>query len=208
MVVTVGIDLSLTATGLARSDGECVLVGRTGVTNLSIDEQIQVLNGLATEIAQVVTRHRLPDAICIEGLDMAQSYGGQIERTVLWWKVVELMRATGAKIYVAPSPQVKMYVTGKGSGPKGAVIEAVTRWWPQLKHRGDNNLADASACALIAAHMLGEPVAPAWGGPDVALPPTHTRALKSVRAITDPPSRKNTATTASPIKVVINQSSS
>jgi len=185
---TAGIDLSLTATGVALSDGECRLVGRDGVTRMSLDQQIPLLAGLAHEIVVLALRND-PVAICIEALDMSQSYGGQIERTVLWWDVVSRLRAmTGLVIYVAPSPQVKMYATGNGSAKKGAVVEAITRRWPQFEHRGDDNAADAAACALIAAHMLDTPIHPGsetFGY--VELPATHTRALKSVRSIEVPP---------------------
>jgi Holliday junction resolvasome RuvABC endonuclease subunit len=191
MIRTAGIDLSLTATGVALSDGECHLVGRDGVTRMSIDQQIPLLAGLAHEITMLALRND-PVAVCIEGLDMSQSYGGQIERTVLWWDVVSRLRAmTGLTTYVAPSSQVKMYATGSGAAKKGAVVEAITRRWPQFDHRGDDNAADAAACALIAAHMIGAPIgAPGVDGASY-LPATHTRALRSVRPIdVAPPAKK------------------
>jgi len=191
MIRTAGIDLSLTATGVALSDGECQIVGRDGVTRMSIDEQIPLLDELAREITMLALRND-PVAVCIEGLDMSQSYGGQIERTVLWWDVVSRLRAMPRlAIYIAPSPQVKMYATGNGSAKKGAVVEAITRRWPQFEHRGDDNAADAAACALIAAHMVGAPIgAPGVDGASY-LPAAHVRALNSVRSIeVAPPAKK------------------
>jgi hypothetical protein len=97
--------------------------------------------------------------------------------------VVEQLHDAGVTVYVAPSPQVKMYDTGNGSAKKSAVVEAITRRWPQFDHRGDDNAADAAACALIAAHMIGAPIgAPGVDGASY-LPATHTRALNSVRSI-------------------------
>lgn len=182
MIRTVGIDLSLTATGVAYSDGRCFEEGMPLVTRQCIADQVVLLDRLATWIGNTALSFE-PAAACIEGLDMSQSYGGQIERTVVWWKVVEQLFAAGVSIWVAPSPQVKMYATGKGSGPKGAVIEAVTRRWPQFDHRGSDNRADAAVCALIAAHMLGAPIgAPGVDGASY-LPATHIRALQSVRSV-------------------------
>lgn len=192
-VTTIGIDLSLTATGIAWSDGRCTLAGRDGLTNLSVDAQITALNGLTAEICSLVERSR-PVAVCIEGLDMSQSYGAQIERTVLWWKVVSFLRSIVIPVYVAPSAQVKMYVLGKGSGSKADMVEAVGRLWPQFRLDMVNpayrhNLADAASCALIAAHMVGAPIgAPGTDGASY-LPATHLRALQSVRSTEAPPSR-------------------
>lgn len=183
-VKTVGIDLSLTATGVAYSTGQCWVLGNKGVTTLSLADQIRVLNGLAL---QILDRCGTPDAVAIEALDMSQSYGGQIERTALWWDVVRQLDRANVPVFVVPSPQVKMYATGKGAGPKGAVIEALTRRWPQFDHAGNDNAADAAVCALIAAHMTGHAIgAPGTDGASY-LPDTHLRALKSVRSIHDPP---------------------
>lgn len=185
----VGIDLSLTATGIAYSDGRCFEEGLPLVTTRCIADQVVLLDRLATWIGNTTLSFE-PDGVCIEGLDMARSYGGQIERTVVWWKVVEQLVAAGVLVWVAPSPQVKMYATGKGSGDKKAVVDAITRWWPQFDHRDSDNRADAASCCLIAAAMLGEPLPPIWGGAPVELSVTHTRALQSVRNTCTPPPPK------------------
>lgn len=199
-VKTVGIDLSLRATGVARSaDGSCGLIGRDGVTNLSVDQQIITLVDLHGLIFDFACLPGTPDAICIEGLDMARSYGGQIERSALWWMLVSTFRGAGVPVFVAPSPQIKIYATGSGNPGatkalrKGAVVGAVRQRWPQFDVGTDDNKADAAVCAAIAHHMVGAgPLLPA-GWPDgefFAMPDTHTRALSGVRSTTDPPSSK------------------
>lgn len=195
---TIGIDLSLRATGIARNDGWCGTVGRDGVTNLSVDQQIGTLDELHRLISSAAwpNGHEQPDAICIEGLDMARSYGGQIERSVLWWTLVREFRRAGIPVFVAPSAQIKIYATGSGNpaatkrGRKSAVVEAVARLWPQFDVGTDDNKADAAVCAAIAHHMIGAgPLLPA-GWPDgefFEMPGTHARALTGVRSTTDPP---------------------
>lgn len=195
---TVGIDLSLRATGIARSDGWCGVVGRDGITNLSIDEQIAALNSLHQQIIQAAWPNGTtgPSAVCIEGLDMSRSYGGQIERSALWWLIVSTFRAVKVPVYVAPSAQIKIYATGSGRatatkvGRKSAVITAVHGLWPQFDVGTDDNKADAAVCAAIAHHMIGAgPLLPA-GWPDgefFEMPGTHARALTGVRSTTDPP---------------------
>lgn len=180
-----GIDLSLTGTGIVIGPDStvCKLVGRTGVTNLSIVEQAEVLASLVNEILMPLDDYGV-GLVVIEGLDMAQSYGGQIERTVLWWAVVLNLHLSGQRVFVAPSGQVKIYATGAGNADKGAVVEAVTRQWPQFETRGNNNLADAAAMCALACELGGSPLSP--------VSDKQRRALSGVREITQPPPPKKT----------------
>lgn len=153
---TVGIDLSLTATGIARSDGACAVIGADKITTHSWDTRIRLLNGLADEIVNTATVLN-PKAATIEGLDMAYSYGGQIERSYLWCEVVRRLIMQGIFVWVAPSSNLKMYGTGKGSGQKNAVIEAVAAQWPWFDIGRNDNKADAAVCAAIARAKIGVP---------------------------------------------------
>lgn len=187
MVRTVGIDLSLTATGVAYSDGQCFEEGKPGVTSLSVADQIIHLDNLARWAIKLAIDFR-PDGVCIEGLDMSRPYGGLIERVVAWWKVVEALSwVPSLRIWVAQSPQVKMYATGKGSGDKKAVLRAIQAHWPLFDVRNSDNRADAASCALIAAHKLGEPIPASFSDAGGTLPGTHLRALAPVREISEPP---------------------
>lgn len=152
----VGIDLSITATGIARSDGPCAVVGVDRLTTRSWSTRLKLLNGLADEIvgtAAIVN----PRGAAIEGLDMSQPFGGQIERSYLWCEVVQRLLSHGVPVWVAPSAQVKMYATGKGSGPKTAVIDAVALQWPWFEIGRNDNKADAAVCAAIARALIGAP---------------------------------------------------
>lgn len=153
---TVGIDLSLTATGIARDDGPCAIVGVDKLTTRSWVTRIRLLNGLADEIVGTATIHS-PRGAVIEGLDMSQSYGGQIERSYLWCEVVRRLVEYKILVWVAPSPQLKIYATGRGSGPKSAVIDAVTEQWPWFEIGRNDNKADAAVCAAIARALIGVP---------------------------------------------------
>lgn len=162
MVSAVGIDLSLTATGVARSDGSCALFGKPGITNLAWATQLRILSDLRKQIVDYALDHH-PDVAVIEGLDMAQSYGGQIQRSRLWCDVVQDLILDGLNVYVAPSPQVKMYATGKGQLPRGRegkklIIAAVTEQWPLFQHNGNDNMADAAVMCAMAAHLADEPM--------------------------------------------------
>jgi crossover junction endodeoxyribonuclease RuvC len=141
---------------------------------MSISEQIHTLDRLAFDIVSEVQSTR-PNVVVIEGLDMATSYGGQIERTVLWWSVVHQLHHNGVMVYVAPSSQLKIYATGSGNAMKGGVIEAVTRRWPFFETKGNDNAADAATAAALGMQILGAPF--------TELPKTHTRAVDGCRSI-------------------------
>lgn len=176
----VGLDLSLTNSGICLPNGQTGLVGKTGIASLCVAEQRQVIAELARRITDQVYPHVDAGGIAVvENLDMSNSYGGAIERVVLWWDVVGMLIDYGLRVATPTSAQVKMYATGNGNATKGVVIEAVTRQWPHLQHGGNDNRADAAAMYALGMGLLGQPLS--------QLPKTHTRALEKVRFVTDPP---------------------
>lgn len=183
-VRAVGIDLSLTGTGVALHNGECTLVGEAGVTNMPVRRQLAIVNDLSRRIHWEVTRGA-GDVVVIEGLDMARSYGGQIERTALWWNVVERLSDYSSRpILVAPSALLKIYATGKANATKANMVAAVATQWPMFDTRGNDNLADAAVACAMASHWAGQPLA--------ELPEEHARALAKLRSIDDPPPVRRT----------------
>lgn len=191
MVVAAGLDLSLTASGvaLARPDlpdpGDryrLALVGEPGITNLSVAAQIHKIDDLAARIvAGVLDTPWPPTAVVVEALDNAQSYGGVTERAILWWKVIERLYAEDIPVYIPPSAQVKIYATGNGNAKKGEVIATVTRQWPEWHHGGNDNLVDAAAMAELGLALCGSPTIP--------LTKAHTRVLENIRRLDSPPAR-------------------
>lgn len=163
---TAGIDMSLRATGVALSNGECRLFGEDKLTTLPWGVRIPKLTALALQIGGYAAGFK-PDAVCIEGLDMAQSYGGQIERSYMWCLIIDVLLTDRIPVYIAPSPLLKIYATGTdnlGSGrvAKARMIKAVQDQWPFFKINGptgrpDDNLAEAAVCCAIAAAMLEHP---------------------------------------------------
>lgn len=179
----VGLDLSLTASGICLPDGRTGLVGKAGITNMAVREQMDVIKALAAAIIDQVLPHVDYDGVVVvEALDMGQSYGGQIERTVLWWEVVDTLHQRGLRVATPTSGQVKKYATGNGNAKKGTVIEAVTRQWPHLQHGGNDNRADAAAMYALGMALLGRPLS--------TLPKTHTSVVPAIRYTTDPPPPK------------------
>jgi len=179
---TAGLDLSLTASGVALSSGTLLLFGRTGITNLPVAQQFVALDELIAGILTTITTGvDYPNAVVLEALDMAQSYGGQIERTILWWEVAKTLYHLEIPVYTPTSAQVKMYATGNGLATKQQVKEAVAEHWPHYLHRNNDNLADAAVMAELGLALAGQPT--------VQLPAQHLRSLSKIRMLTDPPSR-------------------
>lgn len=171
----VGLDLSLTATGVARirvGDGiegrwiRVDVVGSSPVRNAQYPDTLARLRSLA---ARVVRKAREGaeegDVIvfAIEGPILANPSGGQAQahvhtRAGFWWLVYHLVEKLGLVVVVEPS-KLKRYVTGKGNTPKDGVLSAVVRLFPDVDVT-DNNEADGLGLASMVARELGFPMEP------------------------------------------------
>lgn len=185
-MIAVGIDLSLTATAVVRSDRpQGQIIGTPGVTGMSVCDQLRELRILEAEIVDAVWDGGVPDAIVIEGLDASASYGALHERAHLWFSVVaSIVRDSDRdlQMWVAPSGCIKQFITGNGSASKGMVIEAVARLLPHIPLRGNDNLADAAAAMAMASHLGGERL--------LDLPTKNLGGLDRARLIDEAPPKK------------------
>lgn len=165
----IGIDPSLTATAVVSTLGWCELVGIDGVTKLPVWDRADAITALARQIVDLVDG---ADLVVIEQVAAAKAYGGASERAGLFWEIARLLRAREIPFVEVTPAHLKTYATGKGQCPKGAVIAAVTRRWPQYETSGDDNLCDAVTLCALGADWLGAPLA--------KMPATHRAALDKV----------------------------
>lgn len=172
----IGIDLSLTATGIASSRGWCLKLGVDGITKLPLTERIAALRALRLRLATEIGH---PDIVCIETPALSRSRGGAFERGWLWFAVTGALMDLEVPIVGVDNTQLKLYATGKGGTNKGEVLVAVTKRWPQFETKGDDNMADATVLAAIGADLLGEPLCP--------MPATHRAALAKLALPTGAP---------------------
>lgn len=177
-MISVGLDLSLVGAGLAHIGGDCVLIGEEGITKLSLADRFVAVDRLAGRIIDQIGAWN-PTAVMIEQLDMARSYGGTIERTVLWWLVVKEIDMAGIPVFTAASAQGKIYATGSSSATKSMVVDAVARTWPHFVTRGNDNLADAAVYCAMMTHYLAAPLK--------SMPKKNCRALNAVKSLHDVP---------------------
>ncbi len=171
MAHVVGVDLSLTATGIASSTGWCQTVGRKGITSLPELERIPVLESLSRDILTLIKE---PTLVVMESAAFGAVSSSARERAILSHLVLRSLLARAVPIALVNPMHLKIYIVGTGTGKagKGPIINAVTRRWPDWDHGGDDNQADAVGLMAMGRDHLGEPLAP--------LPEQNRRALASV----------------------------
>lgn len=179
MTSVVGIDSSLTSTGLVRLRGgyldgtASVHRVRSKAAGNAIAARVDRLDGIAGEIVRFV-QSEPTDLVVIEGpaYGTAGKSGSMHDRSGLWWLVVYSLTRSGFRVLeVPPSSRIK-YATGVGGGPNGskdAVLTAVVRRYPQFEIIG-NDQADALLLAVMGRRLLGSPV-------ELTLPQANLAAL-------------------------------
>ena len=158
----VGLDLSLSSTGIATSHDS---------HRIRTSEDWPMLRRLRVIRRGVETACRGADAIVVEGPSFGSRFGKSHERAGCWWLVVERLEAvTTAGIAVIPPKSLKVFAVGNGNAEKAEVVRAA-RYHFGDRIQGDDT-ADATFCAAAGYAALGEPL--------VQLPPEHTRGLASL----------------------------
>ena len=186
----VGLDLSLTGTGVARIDTrddwplqvEVTKVGskaparRKGDPPPSLGARSKRLRGLA---GAIVNKCHGADLVVVEGPAYSKSDAGTWDRAGLWWLVIGRLTGAGLNVVEADPTTIKTYALGKGAGAgtdKDAVLAAVIRRYLPVVEVPGNNEGDALVLAAMGARFIGRPIEP--GG---IIPATHARALDRVR---------------------------
>lgn len=180
-MTTIGLDLSLTSTGIAViGSDQTVTVSRVqskGSKTATLNDRRERIHKLDLAIFQHIVNaheHSLtgPPLVVIEAPSFGQArQGGQHDRSGLWWLVVSRAGQYYDIAEVAPATRSK-YATGKGNAAKDAVLAAVVRRYPQVDVTG-NDEADALILAAMGARHLGQPIDD--------LPKTHLAAMDAVR---------------------------
>lgn len=173
----IGLDLSLTATGVAIIDNGAVTVttvGSKGAADASLVERLRRLDQLEARIVDAIEASEgpLPDLIVIEQPAFSRTTGHHHDRSGLWWRIVGVAQDFYSDVVEVTPGGLKKYVTGKGNASKDEVLLAVARRFPSVEV-ANNNEADALVLAAMGADHLGSSL--------VAMPATHRAALDAVR---------------------------
>lgn len=157
----VGLDLSLTGTGIADVHGLARVLKTTGLDGMGRIEYIRraILDILTPAV----------DAVFIEGYSFGSQWnlaqlgelGGVVKLTI--WTV-------GIVYYTIAPNTLKKYATGNGRASKEEVVANARE---RLGYQGyDNNAADALWLRALGRAYLGDPI--------VTLPKAHTVALNGI----------------------------
>jgi Holliday junction resolvasome RuvABC endonuclease subunit len=154
----IGLDLSLTGTGIAdfKSNGE-VITGtiRTKSYGSAIGDQWQRLQYINSEIWRAVAKDSMPALVIVEGPSYGSKGAGTWDRAGLWWTAVQQFLCDDIPLAVVPPAVLKKYATGRGNADKTAMAVALQkRWGVEL---GDDNKVDAWWLAAAGREHLGRP---------------------------------------------------
>lgn len=156
MDAVVGIDLSLTSTGLARVERDNVLVTglatSTGKTKDSLTVRFIRQTNLTNQILEFV-KADVPSLVVIESLFASGQVGGaQLDRFGLWWRVVGSLLLWEIPVIEVAATQAKKFLAGSGKADKGTMVRAAGKAWPDWEpstaHSSEDE-ADAIALASI-----------------------------------------------------------
>lgn len=184
----VGLDLSLTSTGVAVATQNGAVTDRItskpvrkvgkGDPPLTIGERAARLDELVDDIVEHVSG---ADLVVVEGPSLGQSrQAGEHGRAGLWWLVAWRLWARNLPVVEVTPAGVKRYATGNGGAAKDDVLSAVIRRYPTVDVNGHDE-ADALVLAAMGARFLGHPLetfVPTTGGHHI--PQTHLAAMGAV----------------------------
>lgn len=178
-MTVMGIDLSLTCTGIAIMTGGTLqthTVRSRGKSDASLSERATRLRFMALDLELHVIKIK-PRVVVIEGPSYNSRHGHPHDRSGLWWMVVSALQHRAIPVTEVPPMCRAKYGTGDGRANKDQVLYAArTRWG----YEGcDHNEADAVILAAMGARVLG-------CTKDDDLPVTHLSAMEKIRWTTYP----------------------
>lgn len=159
--VVVGIDPSLTSTGVAVIHPEHGVhlhrIRSKGAKTATLAERSIRLNDLAGNVLHWCDG---ADLVVIESPAYSNSLGSMHDRSGLWWLLVrELQHYRDISVLEVPPTTRAKYATGRGNAGKDEVLAAVIRRHPTLDITG-NDVADALTLAAIGTRLLHWPLEP------------------------------------------------
>jgi len=177
----VGIDLSLTGTGLAEitlQPGaldelvhvETIVVPSSGKKDDLLQQRFHRQTEICSQVLDFTLgpshQHGLlddrPDLVVIESLFNSGTYaGGFIDRAGLWWRVAGSILCWDIPVVTATPQQAKKFLTGAGNADKGAMAMYASKLYPHWDpstSKNANDEADALALASIGVGLMASDV--------------------------------------------------
>lgn len=178
-MIVVGIDPSLTGTGLAKHNpvdphGEHWQVARIKTTAPKVPSHLASVDrfdSIGREILAFCVG--FPDVAVLEAPAYSSITGHPHERAGLWWTIYRLFaqRWRVPTLVIEPNLRIK-YATGNARSGKDEVMLAAAKRYPAAGI-SNNDEADAVVLTAMGARIYGEPI-------ETSLPKTHLDALKTL----------------------------
>lgn len=169
----VGLDLSLTATGVAAEDGPLVLsTSLRGMERLAwLQEEVWITSSTCLTDGCSCDGYHPPDLVVLEGYAYGRlNQGHQLGE--LGGAVRLTLHREGVPFVDVPPACLKKYATGRGNAGKEEVLAAAIR---RLSYGGhDHNEADALWLRAMAVDHYD------CGGEPCLVPASHRQALQKV----------------------------
>lgn len=149
--VVIGLDLSLTSTGVATPTGE------HRISTMPTSTLADRLRSFATSVARVIDEHHPVDLVVVEDLPKNVRFGGVDLGMIhgvfryLWDDIA------GPPLAWIPPATLKKYATGKGAAKKDEMLAAAIRRLGYGGHHHDE--ADAMWLRAAGHDRLGDPLA-------------------------------------------------
>lgn len=178
----VGLDMSLTGTGVAVLKFLEPWEGHDQIELSTIksvghrgDDLLQRRTRLHRITNTVMRSAEGADLVCIEGPSIGgqAAQSGKHDRSGSWWLTIDALLEQGITVVEVPPASLKTFACGKGNAGKADVAAGITRLWPDVYPKGDDQF-DALCLASMAAILA-----------DLGVPfkqlAHHTKALVKVR---------------------------
>lgn len=145
----VGVDMSLTGTGVAMLDDGTMTTTRvesTGHTNDSLNKRFERQTILTDRVLELC---RGADFVVIETLFTAKNAGALIDRAGLWWRIIGSLTMWSIPVVPVTGSQGKKFLTGSGNADKGTMVRWAGKLWPEWVPSSKSKIEDeADAIAL------------------------------------------------------------
>ena len=161
---TVGLDLSLTSTGIGIIDlnsgtAYTRAVRSSGKKTDTLAMQVARIQDLTDNIVDSVAVCD-PELVVVESAAFSTRKDTSAHRRAgLWWSVVGELHTQGFEVATLSPSELKKFATGKGNASKDAMVaRAVSTWGEEVLGTQFNDTADALFLATAGAFALGETV--------------------------------------------------
>ena len=149
-MLSLGIDLSLTGTGLSVVKDDKLLFSECykPKNKSGPDRLIEIRH----KVSEVIDKYQ-PELICLEGYSFGSRGRAVFQTGELGGLIRVLLHKTGIKWLEIPPSQVKKFATGAGNCGKDIVLQQVYKRWGMEFKTSDE--ADAFVLAKIGTILLG-----------------------------------------------------